>query len=100
MVPQPPISAPLWNTVPPEAQAALLGLVESLEQRIAELEAENADLRRRLAQLEDQIQTIRGRSNRTPKRPTDSDRTPIDRRRKGHRQHPGSIRPEPAPGPT
>jgi transposase len=39
MIPQPPIPQSLWNTVPPEAQAALLALLDSLEKRIAELEA-------------------------------------------------------------
>src|SRR5262245_12911247 len=38
MIPQPPIPESLWNTVPPEAQAAILALVDSLEKRIAELE--------------------------------------------------------------
>ena len=37
MAPPPPIPALLWNTIPPEAQAAILVLVASLEQRIAEL---------------------------------------------------------------
>src|SRR5262249_10685137 len=35
----PPISESLWNTVPPDAQAALLDAFASLEKRIAELEA-------------------------------------------------------------
>ena len=34
----PPIPEPLWQTVPPEAQAALRARFESLEQRIAELD--------------------------------------------------------------
>ena len=34
----PPILEPLWQTVPPEAQAALRARFESLEQRIAELD--------------------------------------------------------------
>ncbi len=34
----PPIPEPLWQTVPPEAQAALRARFESLEQRIADLE--------------------------------------------------------------
>jgi len=34
----PPIPEPLWQTVPPEAQAALRARFESLEHRIAELE--------------------------------------------------------------
>ena len=49
MAAQPPIPASLWNTIAPEAQAAILAHIASLEQRIADLEAENADLRRRLA---------------------------------------------------
>ena len=39
MIPDPPISEPLWNTIPPDAQAAVLALLGSLEERIAELEA-------------------------------------------------------------
>jgi hypothetical protein len=49
MVSRPPIPAPLWNTIPPEAQAAILALVASVEQRITDLETENVDLRRQLA---------------------------------------------------
>jgi transposase len=48
MIPQPPIPAPLWNTVPPEAQAAILDLVDSLKGRIAELEQRLGDLEARL----------------------------------------------------
>ena len=48
MIPQPPIPAPLWNTVPPEAQAAILALVHSLKGRIAELERRVGDLEARL----------------------------------------------------
>src|SRR3954451_1869320 len=39
MSPHPLIPESLWNTVPPEAQAALLAAFASLERRIAELEA-------------------------------------------------------------
>lgn len=66
--------------------------------RIADLEAENAELRRRLAQLDHELQNIRQRR----KRSHPSDKTPkqkaADRRRKKHRKHPGSFRPEPPPG--
>src|SRR5262249_40888297 len=48
MIPQPPIPATLWNTVPPEAQAAILALVESLKGRVAELERRVGDLEARL----------------------------------------------------
>src|SRR3954451_4631224 len=34
----PPIPEPLWDTVPPEAQAAIRALLTALERRIAELE--------------------------------------------------------------
>jgi len=39
MSPHPPISESLWTAVPPEAQAAILAVIASLEKRIAELEA-------------------------------------------------------------
>jgi hypothetical protein len=93
-----PIPPPHWNHVPPGSQAAILDHVRSLEQRIAELEAENADLRRRLAQLEHDLQIIRQRGQRTTNRRHDPKTVPTDRRRKEHRQHPGSFRPEPPPG--
>lgn len=69
-----------------------------LLQRIAELEAENAELRRRLARVEHQLQQILQRRKRsTAKRPPKAG-TPADHRRAEHRQHPGAIRPEPPPG--
>jgi hypothetical protein len=98
MPPRPPIAERLWNTVPPEAQAAIAALSDSLERRIAELEAENADLRRRLAQLEHDIQTIRQRGKRTSDRRHDPNSPRTDRRRKGHRKHSGFFRPEPPAG--
>jgi transposase len=39
MSPRPPIPESLWNTVPPEAQAAILAVIASLEKRVADLEA-------------------------------------------------------------
>jgi transposase len=48
MIPQPPIPAPLWNTVPSEAQVAILALVDSLKGRITELEQRVGDLEARL----------------------------------------------------
>jgi transposase len=48
MIPQPPIPAPLWNTVPPEAQAAILAVLDSLKGRIVELEQRVGDLEARL----------------------------------------------------
>jgi transposase len=48
MIPHPPIPEPLWNTVLPEAQAALLEVFGSLERRIAELEKTIAELQARL----------------------------------------------------
>jgi transposase len=43
-----PIPEPLWNTIPAEAQAALLTAWKSMEDRIAELEATVRDLQARL----------------------------------------------------
>ena len=48
MIPQPPIPEPLWKTVPPEAQAAILTVLDSLTGRIAELERRISDLGARL----------------------------------------------------
>src|SRR5262249_6989652 len=39
MSPHPSISESLWNTVPPEAQAAIVGVIASLERRAGEWEA-------------------------------------------------------------
>ena len=93
MTARPPIPASLWDTIPPEAQAAIRAHIASLEQRIADLEAENADLRRRLAQVEHQLQNIRRRGQRPSQRRDPAQGPPTDRRRKEHRQHPGSFRP-------
>jgi Transposase IS66 family/zinc-finger binding domain of transposase IS66 len=70
---------------------------QQLLDRIGELEAENAELRRRLDQLEHQLQSIhrRGKKTRAPK---DQERSRIDRRRRKHRKHPGFFRPDPPPG--
>jgi hypothetical protein len=67
------------------------------DQRIAELEAENAELRRRLAQLEQQLQSLVQRRKRRPPRGEPRHGTPADRRRQEHRQHPGVFRPDPPP---
>jgi transposase len=65
-----------------------------LQQENDALKAENAELRKRLAQLEHELQKIRQRSKRS--RPdADSKTKSKDRRRKKHRKHPGCFRPEP-----
>jgi len=66
--------------------------------RIAELEAENAELRKRIAQLEHQIQTFLQRGKRPKAKRPPRQGTPDDRRRQEHRKHPGAFRPEPPPG--
>ena len=48
MIPQPPIPEPLWNTVPPEAQIAILAVLGSVNRRVAELEQRVSDLEARL----------------------------------------------------
>jgi hypothetical protein len=68
------------------------------DKRIAELEAENAELRRRIVQLEHQVETFFQRRKRhTPQKPPRQG-TPDDRRRQEHRKHPGVFRPDPPPG--
>ena len=84
-----------------DAQQRLLELEAAnaqLTAENAELKAENADLRRRLAQLEHQLQQIHQHRKRTPAKRTPKAGTPADRRRQEHRQHPGTIRPQPPPG--
>src|SRR5690349_14256200 len=48
MSPTLPIPESLWNTVPPDAQAALMAVFESLRCRVAELDRRVADLEARL----------------------------------------------------
>src|SRR3954465_11277361 len=48
MIPRPPIPEPLWNTVPPEAQIALLAVLDSVNGRVLELEQRVRDLEARL----------------------------------------------------
>src|SRR6478735_6834308 len=48
MSPTPPIPESLWNTVPRDAQAALMAVFESLRCRIAERDQRVADLEARL----------------------------------------------------
>ena len=72
--------------------------LQQLRQENTDLRAENAELRRRLAQLEHELQTIRQRGKRTRPTSPDSKATRKDRRRKPHRKHPGSVRPDPPPG--
>jgi hypothetical protein len=71
--------------------------MDDRDRRIAELEAENAELRRRLELLEQQLQAIRQRGKKT-RAAADPQRKSRDRRRKKHRKHPGFFRPEPPPG--
>jgi transposase len=68
------------------------------DRRIAELEAENAELRRRIAQLEHQVQTFLQRRKRSKERRPPRQGTPDDRRLQQHRKHPGVFRPEPPAG--
>jgi transposase len=70
------------------------------DQRIAELEAENAELRKRIALLEHQVQQFLQRRKRRTQRGSPRQGTPDDRRLKAHRKHPGSFRPEPPPDTT
>lgn len=67
------------------------------DRRIAELEAENAELRQRIAQLEHQLQTILQRRKRKTAQRAARQGTPEDCRRQEHRKHPGVFRPEPPP---
>jgi len=78
----------------------MLVMDDPRDQRIAELEAENAELRRRIAQLEHQLQQFLQRRKRAKNKRQPRQGTPADRRRKEHRQHPGVFRPAPPPDTT
>lgn len=69
---------------------------QQLVERVAELEAENAQLRQRVAQLEQQLQGFLQRRKKSHAQ-KDPKRSRTDRRRKKHRKHPGSFRPDPPP---
>src|ERR1700685_3309315 len=71
---------------------------QQLLERITELEAENAELRRRLAQVEHELHKIHQRGKRSSSDGQQKTSAPPDRRRKPHRKHPGYFRPEPPPG--
>jgi transposase len=71
---------------------------QQLLDRIVELEAENAELRRRLAQIEHELHNSRHRNQRAHSARQGAKPTRSDHRRKKHRKHPGSFRPEPPPG--
>jgi transposase len=71
--------------------------LQQLRQENAELKAENVELRRRLAQVEHELQAIRQRGKRTHPTANNSKRSAKDRRRQQHRKHPGSVRPDPPP---
>ena len=65
-----------------------LAHIASLEQRIADLEAENAAPRRRLAQVEHQLQNIRRRGQRPSQRRDPAREPHADRRRQDYlRRH-------------
>ena len=66
-----PLSAEIWNRVPPDAQALILtslNMVGILEKRVDELERKNAELLERL-----------NRSSRNSSRPPSTDRTHVKR---------------------
>src|SRR5437867_3985849 len=50
MTPVPPISAELWDQIPAPAQAAILAVVQSYEQRLVALQRRLTDLEHRLGQ--------------------------------------------------
>src|SRR3954451_10464963 len=50
MLPIPPIPAELWDRIPPEAQAAILALVQQYEQLLQALQKQVDELRQRLNQ--------------------------------------------------
>lgn len=66
---EPPLPQELWDTIPPEAQLAVLALVERFEQTIARLEQRVAELEARLQQ-----------NSQNSSRPPSSDSPAVKRR--------------------
>jgi TolA-binding protein len=91
MIPPATIPEPIWKTVPTEAQAAISALVGSLEQRIAELEAENAELRRRREQLEHELQEDSPAQEAHTERPQRPQSDPHGPASQGTSQAPGVL---------
>jgi hypothetical protein len=75
----------------------LLEQLATLQVAYAHLQAENAQLRKQLEQVQHQLQTILQRRKKT-RGTADPQKSKTDRRRKGQRKHPGTTRPEPPPG--
>jgi transposase len=75
----------------------LLERIAQLEAENAELVAETGELRQRLAQIEHELQTIRQRSKRSHAAQQGDKPKGPDRRRQKHRKHPGFFRPDPPP---
>src|SRR5262245_6791042 len=48
MIPRPPIPEPLWNSVPPKAQIAILAVLDTVDAQVLQLEQRVRDLEARL----------------------------------------------------
>ena len=57
-----PISDDMWNQIPPEVQALIL----AMQQRIADLEAENREFRARIEDLESRLKLNSTNSSKPP----------------------------------
>lgn len=75
----------------------LLERLARLEAANADLQAENAQLRRQLEQLQQQLQAVHQRRKKS-RAQADPKAKRRDRRRKKFRKHPGVFRPDPPPG--
>ncbi len=89
-----PISDDLWNQVPPEVQALIL----AMQQRIADLEAENREFRARIEHLESRLKLNSTNSSKPPSSdPIGFKRRPpapaSKRKRGGQPGHRKSVRP-------
>ncbi|MGH6908092.1 MAG: IS66 family transposase [Aestuariivirga sp.] len=81
-----------------EDRPRLLERIAELEAEKGGLQAENAELRQRVIQLEQQVQQFLQRRKRTRAQKERKAGTSKDRRNKKHRKHGGFFRPEPPPG--
>lgn len=88
---EPPIPAELWDQIPPAVQAALRGVFQQDEQRLAALEQRVRDLEEQLRQ--NSTNSSRPPSSDPPTVKRAPPRTPSGRRRGGQPGHPRQQRP-------
>jgi transposase len=95
---EPPIPATLWDTVPADAQAALLAAFSALQQEIADLKRQVQDLQQRLGQ--NSTNSSKPPSSDGPEVKRAPPRSPTGRKSGGQPGHARQVRPRLTPDRT